>query len=86
MQTKIYQQPNSEKAKKDKTDDRNETSSESDDFKEKKKSEEKSNLNTATVRINGIEKENIIDTGSPITIMPPKEKILKSTGIEQITN
>ena len=89
MQDKINQQPKSEKTNEEKIDARNETSSELDEsihhIKEIKKREEKSNHNTSTVNINGIKKEVIIDTGSPITIMPPDEKILKSTGIQKIT-
>ena len=58
----------------------NDTSSESDEsihhIKEIKKIEEKNKHYTATVKINGIKKEFIIDTGSPITIMPPDKKIL----------
>ena len=41
---------------------------------------------TAVVRVNGIKKEFIIDTGSPISIMPPDERIMKSTEIQKITN
>ena len=37
-------------------------------------------------KINGIKKEFIIDTGSPITIMPPDEKILKLAELQKITN
>ena len=68
----------------------NETSSESDDsihhIKEIKKIEEKNKHYTATVKINGIKKEFIIDTGSVITIMPPDEKILKIAELQKITN
>ena len=31
-------------------------------------------------------KEFIIDTGSPITIMPPDERIMKHTEIQKVTN
>ena len=41
---------------------------------------------TATVQINGTKKEFIIDTGSPISIMPPDERIMKTTEIQKITN
>ena len=40
---------------------------------------------TATVQINRIKKEFIIDTGSPISIMPPDERIMKATEIQKIT-
>ena len=50
-----------------------------------KKIEEKNKHHTATVKINGIKKEFIINTGSPI-IMPPDEKILKLTALQKITN
>ena len=46
---------------------------------------EKNKHYTATVNING-KKEFIIDSGSPITIMPPDEKILELTGIQKITS
>ena len=41
---------------------------------------------TATVQINGIKKEFIIDTGSPISKMPPDERIMNATEIQKITN
>ena len=70
--------------------ERNQTSSESDEsihhIKEIKKIEEKNKHYTATVKINGIKKEFIIDTGSPITKMPPDEKILKIAELQKITN
>ena len=90
MQTEIYQQPNSETTYRRKKEERNETSSESDEsihhIKEIKKIEENNKHYTATVKINGIKKEFIIDTGSPITIMPPDEKILKIAELQKITN
>ena len=46
----------------------------------------KNKHHSATVKINGIKKNFLIDSGSQITIMPPDEKILKSTGIRKITN
>ena len=39
---------------------------------------------TAVVKINGIEKEFIVDTGSPISIMPEDEKIKKQTEIQKV--
>ena len=70
------------------TDDRDETSSDSEEsihhIREIKKIEEKNKHYTATVKING--KKFIIDTGSPITIMPPDETMLELTGIQKITN
>ena len=39
---------------------------------------------TAVVKINGIEKEFIVDTGSPISIMPVDEKIMKRTEIQKV--
>ena len=38
------------------------------------------------VRVNGVKKEFIIDTGSHISIMPPDERIIKSTEIQKLTN
>ena len=74
----------------DKTQQPNESTSESEEsihhIKEVRKIEEKNKHYTATIKINGVKKEFIIDTGSPITIMPPDEKILKSTKIQKITN
>ena len=69
--------------------EQNETPSESDEsihhIKEIKKIEEKNKHYTATVK-NKWKKEFIIDTGSPITIMPPDEKILKIAEFQKITN
>ena len=74
----------------EKIDDRDETSSESEEsihhIRVIKKIEENNKHYTATVKINGKKKEFIIDTGSPITIMPPDETILELTGIQKITN
>ena len=39
---------------------------------------------TAKVKVNGIEKEFIVDTGSPISIMPADEQILKKTEMQKI--
>ena len=90
VQTKIHQRPKVKKFTEEEMEDRNETSSKSDESihhrKEIKEIEEKSKHYTAIVKVNGIEKEFIIDTGSPLTIMPPDEKILKSTGIHKLTN
>ena len=41
---------------------------------------------TATVQINGVKKEFIIDTGSPVSIKPPDERIMKATEIQKITS
>ena len=41
---------------------------------------------TAKRTINGTPKEFIIDTGSPVTIMPLDEQIIKKTEIQKITN
>ena len=55
-------------------------------MKETKKNKEKNKHYAATVKINGKKKEFLINTGSPITIMPPDEEIIKSTGLQKITN
>ena len=64
---------------KEETKDRSGTSSESEESihhgKEIKKTEEKSKHYTATVKINVTKKEFIIDTGSPIRVMPPDGNI-----------
>ena len=39
---------------------------------------------TTTVKVNGIEKEFIVDTGSPISIMPADENIMKQNKIQNI--
>ena len=39
---------------------------------------------TTTVKINGTEKEFIIDTGSPISIMPVDNKIMKESEIQKV--
>ena len=39
---------------------------------------------TVVVKINGIEKEFIVDTGSPISIMPVDEKIMKHTEKQKV--
>ena len=72
------------------TEDHVETSSESDESRHHNKEirtiEEKNEHYTATVKIKGVKKEFITETGSPIKIMPPDEKMMKSTGIQKITN
>ena len=64
----------------------NESSCESEEdiqqIKEIKKIEETNKHYTAIVKINGIAKEFIIDTGSPISIMPPDKRITKPTEIQ----
>ena len=90
MQTEIYQQPNSKttyrrrnrRTKRDIKRIRRKYTP----HKTKKKIEEKNKHYTATVKINGIKKEFITDTGSPITILPPEEKILKKAELQKITN
>ena len=39
-----------------------------------------------TLKINGVMKEFVIDTGSPISLMPPDERIKKSTEVQKMTN
>ena len=67
-----------------------ESTSESDEsihhIKEIKKINEMNKHFTAVIRNNGVKKELIIDTGSPISIMPPDERITKSTEIQKISN
>ena len=55
-------------------------------IREIKKIEETNKHYTATVKINGIIKEFIIDTGSQISIMPPGQRIMKLTEIQKVTN
>ena len=68
----------------------NESMSESDEsiyhIEEIKKIVEQQKHYTAKIKINGTPKEFIIDTGSPITIMPLDEQIMKKTEIQKITN
>ena len=72
------------------TNEPDESTSESDEsihhIKKIKKINEMNKHFTAVVRVNGVKKEFIIDTGSPISIMPPDERIIKSTEIQKITN
>ena len=53
--------------------------------KEIKKIDETNKHFTSMLKINGIPKEFIIDTGSTILLMPPDERITKSTEIQKIT-
>ena len=55
-------------------------------IKEIKKIDETNKHFTTTLKINGISRDFIIDTGSPISLMPPEERITKSTEIQKITN
>ena len=68
----------------------NESSCESEEsihhIKEIKKIEETNKHYTANVKINGIMKEFIIDTGSPISIMPPDKRIMKPTELQKVSN
>ena len=68
----------------------NESTSDSDESihqtKEIKKINEMNNHFTATVQINGIKKEFIIDTGSPVSIMPPDKRIMETTEFQKIAN
>ena len=50
-----------------------------------KTTEERNKHYTATTKINRIDKEFVLDTVSPITILPPDKNILKSIGIQNIT-
>ena len=52
----------------------------------KKIDETNKHFTTISNGINGISKEFIIDTGSPISLMPPDERITKSTERQKITN
>ena len=67
-----------------------ESSSESEEsihhIKEIKKIDETNKHFTTTLRTNGIPKEFVIDTGSPISLKPPDERITKSTEIWKTTN
>ena len=68
----------------------NESSCESEEsihhIKEIKKIEETNKHHTANEKINGIMKEFIIDTGSPISIMPPDRRIMKPTELQKVSN
>ena len=45
---------------------------------------DRNKCSTAVVKINGIEKEFIVDTRSPISIMPVCENIMKQTEIQKV--
>ena len=72
------------------TNEPNESTSDSEEsihhIKEIKKINEMNNRFTAIVQINGTKKELIIDTGSPVSIMPPDKRIMENTEIQKITN
>ena len=51
-----------------------------------KKIDETNKHFTTMLKINEVTKEFIIDTGSPKSLMPPDERITKSTEIQKITN
>ena len=54
-------------------------------MKEIKRIDETNKHITTMLKINGIAKEFNIDTGSPISLMPPDESFIKSTEIQKIT-
>ena len=54
-------------------------------IKEIKRIDETNKHITTMLKINGIAKEFNIDTGSPISLMPPDESFIKSTEIQKIT-
>ena len=68
----------------------NESMSESDEsiyhIEEIKNVVEQQKHYTAKIKINVTPKEFIIDTGSPVSIMPLDEQIMKKTEIQKITN
>ena len=68
----------------------NESMSESDEsiyhLEEIKKIVEQQKHYTAKIKINGTPKEIVIDTGSPVKIVPLDEQIMKKTEIQKITN
>ena len=55
-------------------------------IKEVKKLEETNKHYTATVKINGITKDFIIDNGYPVSLMPPDKQIMKPTEIQKVTS
>ena len=67
-----------------------ESTSESDEsihhIKDIKKINDMNKHFTAVVQVKGVKKEFIIDTGSPISVMPPDERIVKSTEIQKTIN
>ena len=68
----------------------NESSCESEEsihhIKEIKKIEETNKHYTANVKFNGVMKEFIIGTGSPISILPPDKRIMKPTELQKVSN
>ena len=91
MKKRTYNNRTVKRLTEDETQQLNEsTSSESEEsihhIKEIKAIEEKNKHYTATIKINGMKKEFVIDTGSPITIMPPDERIMKHAEIQKIIN
>ena len=68
----------------------NESMSESDEsiyhIEEIKKIVEQQKHYTAKIETNGTPKEFIIDIGSPVTMMPLDEQMLKKTEIQKIAN
>ena len=68
----------------------NESPTESDEsihhIEETKNIEEKQKQYTAKKKINRIQKEFIIDTGSTVTITPFDERIVNQTELQKITN
>ena len=79
-----------ERLTEEETTERNESSDESNEsirhIKEIKKIEEKNKHYTAPIKINGVRKEFITDTGSPITIMLIDKRVVKPTEILKVTN
>ena len=55
-------------------------------MKEIKRIDETRKHFTTTLKISGIPKEIIIDTGSPISLIPPDERLTKLTEIQKTTN
>ena len=72
-----------------KTIESNESSNESNEsihhIKEIKKIEKTSKHYTATIKMNAVKKEFIIDTGFPLTIMPMDKRKVKPTEIQKVT-
>ena len=55
-------------------------------LKEINKIEERPDHYTMTIKINGTPKKFIVDTGSPVTIMPMDKQIIQSAEIQKINN
>ena len=51
----------------------------------KRNKENRRNEQTLNVKINGVIKEFIIDTVSPISIMPPDKRITKTTELQKVS-